>query len=401
MRFIPFLGMLVMLGIAWLLSTNRRAVSWRLVATGTALQFAFALLILRTEAGRVAFAAATDAVSAFLDFTDAGAGFIFGEGFGEHFFAFKVLPTIIFFSSFITILYYLGWIQGVVTGFARGMMWLMGTSGAESLSASGNIFVGQTEAPLLIRPYVGTMTKSELMAVMTGGFATIAGGVLAAYVGMGVPAGHLIAASVMSAPAALVMAKIMFPETEESLTRGTVKIDPERPWANVIDAAAEGAGAGLKLALNVGAMLLAFIALIAMINAAISGIGGWFGVEGLTLQVILGWVLRPLAFLMGVEWAEADELGALLGIKTILNEFVGYAELQRMVEAGEVSTRTQVIATYALCGFANFSSIAIQIGGIGGIAPERKHDLARLGLRAMIAGSLACFQTATIAGILL
>jgi CNT family concentrative nucleoside transporter len=239
------------------------------------------------------------------------------------------------------------------------------------------------------------------MAVMTGGFATIAGGVLAAYVGMGVPAGHLIAASVMSAPAALVMSKLMFPETEESLTKGTVKIDPERPWANVIDAAAEGAGAGLKLALNVGAMLLAFIALFAMINAAIGGVAGWFGVEGLTLQSILGWVLRPLAFMMGVEWAEADKLGALLGIKTILNEFVGYAELQRMVAAGEVSERTQVIATYALCGFANFSSIAIQIGGIGGIAPERKQDLARLGLRAMVAGSLACFQTATIAGILL
>ena len=401
MWWIPFLGMLVMLGIAWAMSTNRRAVNWRLVVTGTALQFAFALVILRTEVGRATFAGMTDAVSAFLDFTDAGAGFIFGEGFGEHFFAFKVLPTIIFFSSFITVLYYLGLIQWVVKGFARAMMWLMGTSGAESLSAAGNIFVGQTEAPLLIRPYVGTMTMSELMAVMTGGFATIAGGVLAAYVGMGVPAGHLIAASVMSAPAALVMAKLMFPETEESLTKGSVKIDPERPWANVIDAAAEGAAAGLKLALNVGAMLLAFIALIAMINAAIAGVAGWFGVEGLTLQVILGWLLRPLAFLMGVEWAEADELGSLLGIKTILNEFVAYAELERMQGEGLISERTEIIATYALCGFANFSSIAIQIGGIGGIAPERKSDLARLGLRAMVAGSLACFQTAAIAGILL
>lgn len=398
---IPVLGMLVMLALAWALSTNRRAINWRTVLTGTALQFVFALLILRTWAGQALFAGATDAVTAFLDFTDAGASFIFGEGFGEHFFAFKVLPTIIFFSSFITILYYLGWIQWVVKGFARVMMWLMGTSGAESLSASGNIFVGQTEAPLLIRPYVGTMTKSELMAVMTGGFATIAGGVLAAYVGMGVPAGHLIAASVMSAPAALVMAKLMFPETEESLTKGSVKIDPERPWANAIDAAAEGAGAGLKLALNVGAMLLAFIALIAMLNAALGGIAGWFGVEGLTLQSILGWVLKPLAWLMGVEWAEADEVGALLGIKTILNEFVGYAEMQRMVGEGMISERSQVIATYALCGFSNFSSIAIQIGGIGGIAPERKQDLARLGLRAMIAGSLACFQTATIAGMLL
>jgi CNT family concentrative nucleoside transporter len=218
---------------------------------------------------------------------------------------------------------------------------------------------------------------------------------------MGVPAGHLIAASVMSAPAALVMAKLMFPETEESVTRGTVKLDPERPWANVIDAAAEGAGAGLKLALNVGAMLLAFIALIAMVNAGLVHVGQWFGVEGMTLQVILGWLLRPLAFLMGVEWAEADEVGPLLGIKTIVNEFVGYAEMETMVAAGRLSERSEIIATYALCGFSNFSSIAIQIGGIGGIAPERKQDLARLGLRAMVAGSLACFQTATIAGLLL
>jgi CNT family concentrative nucleoside transporter len=398
---IPFLGMLAMLGIAWALSTNRRAINWRTVITGTALQFAFALLILRTAVGRGTFAYATQAVTAFLDFTDAGASFIFGPGFEEHFFAFKVLPTIIFFSSFITVLYYLGLIQWVVKGFARVMVWVMGTSGAESLSASGNIFVGQTEAPLLIRPYVGTMTHSELMAVMTGGFATIAGGVLAAYVGMGVPAGHLIAASVMSAPAALVMAKLMFPETEESVTRGTVKLDPERPWANVIDAAAEGAGAGLKLALNVGAMLLAFIALIAMVNAGLVHVGQWFGVEGMTLQVILGWLLRPLAFLMGVEWAEADEVGTLLGIKTIVNEFVGYAEMETMVAAGRLSERSEIIATYALCGFSNFSSIAIQIGGIGGIAPERKQDLARLGLRAMVAGSLACFQTATIAGLLL
>jgi len=398
---IAFLGMLVMLGIAWALSTNRRAIRWRTVVTGTALQFAFALLILKTAWGQAAFAGATTAVTAFLDFTDAGASFIFGPGFEEHFFAFKVLPTIIFFSSFITILYYLGLIQWVVKGFARVMMFVMGTSGAESLSASGNIFVGQTEAPLLIRPYVGSMTMSELMAVMTGGFATIAGGVLAAYVGMGVPAGHLIAASVMSAPAALVMAKMMFPETEESLTAGDVKLDVEKPWANVIDAAAEGAGAGLKLALNVGAMLLAFIALIAMVNGLLGHVGGWFGYEGLTLELILGWVFAPLAFLMGVPWAEASEVGSLLGIKTVVNEFVGYAEMEEMVAAGLISERSEIIATYALCGFSNFSSIAIQIGGIGGIAPERKQDLARLGLRAMVAGSLACFQTATIAGLLL
>ena len=398
---IAILGLFVMLGIAWALSTNRKAIRWRTVIAGTALQFLFAVLILKTSGGQFVFLKASEFVTAFLNFTDAGASFIFGDVFEEHYFAFKVLPTIIFFSSFITILYHLGVIQWVVKGFARVMMWVMATSGAESLSASGNIFVGQTEAPLLIRPYVGSMTMSELMAVMTGGFATIAGGVLAAYVGMGVSAGHLIAASVMSAPAALVMAKLMFPETEESLTAGEVKVDVERPWANVIDAAAEGAASGLRLALNVGAMLLAFIALIAMVNAGLGIVGGWFGYEGLTLELILGFLLRPLAWVMGVPWAEADEVGALLGIKTVVNEFVGYIRLEEMVQAGQLSERSEVIATYALCGFANFSSIAIQIGGIGGIAPERKKDLAKLGLRAMIAGTLACFQTATIAGLLI
>jgi CNT family concentrative nucleoside transporter len=444
---IALLGMAVMLLIAWSLSNNRRLIPWRTVITGTALQFVFALFILRTWVGELIFAKATEGVSAFLDFSDAGARFIFGDGFGEHFFAFKVLPTIIFFSSVITVLYYLGILQKIVKVFAWLMMRVMGTSGAESLSASANIFVGQTEAPLLIRPYVGTMTKSELMAVMTGGFATIAGGVMAAYVGMGVPAGHLIAASVMSAPAALVMAKLMFPETEESLTAGEVKVSVERPWANVIDAAATGATDGIKLALNVGGMLLAFIALIAVINAGIGGIGGWFGafpwialavglalalvlfalkhrrsaaalagvtvvltvlatlapasLEGLSLELIFGTLLRPLAWLMGVPWSEASQVGSLLGIKTVVNEFVGYVEMQKMVSAGELSPRSQAIATYALCGFSNFSSIAIQIGGIGSIAPERKADLARIGLRAMIAGSLACFQTAAIAGMLL
>lgn len=398
---IAILGLFVMLGIAWALSTNRKAIRWRTVVAGTGLQFVFALLILKTAGGELVFLKASQIVTAFLDFTDAGAEFIFGEGFEEHYFAFKVLPTIIFFSSFITIFYHLGVIQVVVKAFARVMMWVMATSGAESLSASGNIFVGQTEAPLLIRPYVGSMTMSELMAVMTGGFATIAGGVLAAYVGMGVSAGHLIAASVMSAPAALVMAKLMFPETEDSLTAGDVKVEVERPWANVIDAAAEGAASGLKLALNVGAMLLAFIALIAMVNAVLGWAGGWFGFPELSLELLLGWLLAPLAFVMGVPWEEASKVGSLLGIKTVVNEFVGYIQMQEMVAAGELSERSQVIATYALAGFSNFSSIAIQIGGIGGIAPERKHDLARLGLRAMIAGTLACFQTATIAGLLL
>jgi CNT family concentrative nucleoside transporter len=400
-RIVPFVGMLVMLLIAWSLSNNRRVVPWRLVLTGTALQVLFALFILRTWIGQEIFRRATEAVNVFLDFSDAGSRFIFGENFAEHFFAFKVLPTVIFFSAVITVLYYLGVLQWVVKGFAWVMVRVMGTSGAESLSASANIFVGQTEAPLLIRPYVGTMTRSELMAVMTGGFATIAGGVLAAYVGMGVPAGHLIAASVMSAPAALVMAKLMFPETEESLTKGEVRVSVERPWVNVIDAASSGAADGLKLTLNIAAMLLAFIAIIAMLNAFIGWVAGWFGFAAITIEAILGWLLQPLAWLMGVPWEESRQVGSLLGIKTVVNEFVGYVEMQEMVRAGELSPRSQAIATYALCGFSNFSSIAIQVGGIGGIAPERKADLARLGLRAMIAGSLACFQTATIAGILL
>jgi concentrative nucleoside transporter, CNT family len=401
LRLVSLLGLFTLLFIAWALSNNRRAIPWRTVAVGTLLQFGFALLILKTGPGQAFFGGATDVVTAFLNFTDAGASFVFGDNFTEHYFAFKVLPTIIFFSSFITVLYYLNVLQWVVKGFAWLMMRLMGTSGAESLSSSANIFVGQTEAPLLIRPYVGTMTRSELMAVMSGGFATIAGGVLAAYVGMGVSAGHLIAASVMSAPAALVMAKLMFPETEESLTAGEVKVAVEKPWVNVIDAAAEGATAGMKLVLNVAAMLIAFLAIIALLNALLGLVGGWVGYPGLTFEAILGWLLRPLAWVMGVPWEEADEVGALLGIKTVLNEFVGYVRLEEMVAAGQLSPRSEVIATYALCGFSNFASIAIQIGGIGAIAPERKGDLARIGLRAMVAGSLACFQTATIAGMLM
>jgi concentrative nucleoside transporter, CNT family len=411
-RLVSVLGMIVMLAIAWALSNNRKKIPWRTVIMGTLLQIGFAVLILKTPGGRGFFQRASDFVTGFLDFSDAGARFVFGDGFAEHFFAFKVLPTIIFFSSFITILYYLGVLQWVVKGFAWVMMRVMGTSGSESLSASANIFVGQTEAPLLIRPYVDTMTKSELMAVMTGGFATIAGGVLAAYVGMGVPAGHLIAASVMSAPAALVMAKLMFPEVEQSLTAGEVRVTVEKPWVNLIDAAAEGATAGLKLVLNVAAMLIAFLALIALVNAALIKVGQGinsmldpFGytliAEQLSLEWLFGFLLRPLAWLMGVPWNEAPQVGTLLGIKTVLNEFVGYVRMEEMVNAGQLSPRSEAIATYALCGFSNFSSIAIQIGGIGGIAPSRKGDLARLGLRAMIAGSLACFQTATIAGMLL
>jgi CNT family concentrative nucleoside transporter len=298
------------------------------------------------------------------------------------------------------------------------MMRTMKTSGAETLSAAGNIFLGQTEAPLVIKPFVKDMTRSELMAIMTGGFATVAGGVMAAYVGMLLHvfpdiAGHLMAASVMSAPAGLVFAKLMLPEKEQPKTRDSLHIEVEKPDANVIDAAARGAGEGLTLALNVGAMLLAFIALIAVLNALIS-LGSDFtrltdflqsrhalaAGEKLTLQTILGWILAPLAWLMGVPWKDAPEIGSLLGIKTAVNEFVGYLQMSTMVTTENLSPRSVIIATYALCGFANFSSIAIQIGGIGGLAPNRRHDLAKLGFRAMIAGTLASFMTATIAGML-
>lgn len=402
MVFRGLLGMVVMLGLAWALSTDRRRIPWRVVLVGTGLQLFLALLILKTELGGRFFDATRQGVTTFLNYADEGSRFIFGEGFEEHYFAFKVLPTIIFFSSFIAVLYHFGVIQWLVRWIARFMMKFMGTSGSESLASAGNIFVGQTEAPLLLRPYVGAMTQSELMAVMSGGFATIAGGVLAAYVGMGISAGHLVAASVMSAPAALVMAKLMHPESEESVTAGEVSMEVEKSYVNTVDAAAQGAGQGLKLALNVGAMLLAFTALLAVVNGAFGAVGELFGQEGWALEALLGWLLAPLAWLMGVPWDEAHRVGALLGVKTMVNEFIAYQQLSEIVKGDEpLSERSTVIATYALCGFANFSSIAIQIGGIGAIAPERKQDLARLGVRAMIAGTLACFQTAIIAGLLL
>ncbi len=402
MKLVGLLGLLVMPAIAYGCSWDRKRFPWRIVLGGMGMQVLLGLIILRTSLGKAVMGKVSATVTEFLDLADRGSAEIFGPNFTDHYFAFKVLPTIIFFSSFIAVLYYFGVIQLVVKVFAKVMMRLLGTSGAESLSAAANIFVGQTEAPLLIRPYVGSMTRSELMAVMTGGFATVAGGVLAAYIGMGMSAGHLIAASVMSAPAALVMAKIMLPEREVSQTAGEVKMDVKLPWVNVIDAAAQGAGDGLKLALNVGAMLLAFLGLIAVVDWGLAPIGSLVGIEALSLKMILGVLFAPLAWVMGVPWSEATTVGSLLGIKTAANEFIAYAELSKMLEGDvQLSERSVVISTYALCGFANFSSIAIQIGGIGTIAPERKSELAKLGMRAMIAGSLACFQTATIAGLLL
>jgi CNT family concentrative nucleoside transporter len=300
-----------------------------------------------------------------------------------------------------SVLYHIGIMQKVVEGTAKVMMKVMGTSGAESLSAAANIFVGQTEAPLVVKPFVEKMTKSELMALMTGGMATVAGGVLAAYVGMGVDAGHLLAASVMSAPAALVCAKLMVPETEQSQTEGVIKVDLPKTHANLIDAAASGASEGLSLALNVGAMLLAFIALIAMLNGMLGWAGDLVGYPQLSFEFLIGYVFAPFAFLMGVPWDDCIQVGVMLGKKIVVNEFVAYMDLQAAIASGAISQRAIDITTYALCGFANFSSIAIQLGGIGGLAPSRRQDLAKLGIKSLIGGTLACFMTACIAGLLL
>jgi CNT family concentrative nucleoside transporter len=431
-RLRSLVGLFALTLIAWLLSMDRRRVPWRVVIWGISLQLVFALFILKTPAGARVFDTMNTVVVALLGFTVDGARFVFGNlvdnnvpigtggpGNGAFtavpgqvantgsYFAFTVLPTIIFFCSLMTVLYHLGIMQKAVRAVAWVMQRTMGTSGAETLSAAGNIFVGQTEAPLLIKPFVERMTISELMAVMTAGFATVAGGVMAAYVGMLLLhfpdiAGHLMAASVMSAPAALVVAKLMVPETGEPETRNTLEIQVERPDVNVIDAAARGASEGLFLALNVGAMLLAFVALIYLFNGLLGWAGGLAGLEGLTLEKILGWVLAPLAWLMGVSWHDAPTVASLMGIKTVLNEFFAYIQLAGLLQGDQVlEPRSVVIVTYALCGFANFSSIAIQLGGIGGIAPTRRHDLSRLGLRAMIGGTIAAFMTATVAGMIL
>ncbi|HET6417478.1 MAG TPA: nucleoside transporter C-terminal domain-containing protein [Polyangiales bacterium] len=418
-RLVSLAGLLAMVGIAWLLSRHRDRVPWRVVSWGIGLQVSFGVFVMKTDLGLRVFAILNDMMLALLGFTAKGTEFVFGDFASEKFtIAINVLPTLIFFSSLMTILYYLGIMQRLVGLFAWVMRRTMGTSGSETLSAAANTFVGQTEAPLMVAPFVRTMTISELMAVMTGGFATVAGGVLAAYVGLlkGVfpdIAGHLIAASVMSAPAALVIAKVMCPETEVSETAGSLGVEIDQPDANVIDAAARGAYEGMKLALNVGAMLLAFIALIALANALIGLPFGlyndWMGLEGsaaiepLTLQRILGWLFWPFAFLIGVPAAECASVGTLLGEKLVLTEFIAYLHLYESLSEGvaALSPRTVVITSYALCGFANFGSIGIQLGGIGGIAPERRHDIARLGLRAMFGGLLASLMTAAVAGMLL
>jgi CNT family concentrative nucleoside transporter len=442
-RAVGLLGIATMVGLAWLMSYDRKRINWRLVASGLGLQAVFGIIVLKTDLGRAIFAKVGDLITQLLGFQEQGARFVFGNlvqsavpvtGEGATatmmaqtgaYFAFNVLPTIIFFSALMSVMYYLGIMQLIVRSLAIVMQRTLRTSGAETLSASGNIFLGQTEAPLLIKPFVGKMTRSELNTVMVGGFATVAGGVLAAYVGMlsgffpGIAA-HLLAASVMNAPAGLYLSKILMPETEVPETSAGVKAADavvERPpnvggWRarlltsdtsdnSVIEAAANGAAQGVQLAINVAAMLMAFVALVALLNAMLGWTGGLVGYDGLSLQSILGFFLRPLAWVMGVPWADTSYVGSLIGLKASLNEFVAYAQFATDLNAAQVlEPRSAIILTYALLGFANFSSIAIQIGGIGGLAPERRKDIAALGLRAMVAGNLAAFTSASLAGML-
>ncbi len=430
-RLVGVLGIAIMVVLAVLLSYDRKRIDWRLVASGLLLQVLFGLVVLKTDVGQAFFHRVGDIVTGLLGFQEQGARFVFGNlvqstvpvgtptpagGIDQTagyvaatgaYFAFNVLPTIIFFSALMSVLYYLNVMQLVVKGIAWVMQKTLRTSGAETLSASGNIFLGQTEAPLLIKPFVRSMTSSELVTVMTGGFATVAGGVLAAYVGMlrgSFPdiAGHLLAASVMNAPAGLYLSKILLPEAGVPATQGSLRMEVEKTESNVIEAAAGGAAQGVQLAINVAAMLMAFVALVALLNYGLGWIGGLMGHPELTLQQVLGQLLRPVAWLMGVPWSETGYVGGLIGIKVVLNEFVAYAQFAANLGAGvPLSPRSAVILTYALLGFANFSSIAIQIGGIGGLAPERRGEIARFGLRAMIAGNLAAFISATIAGMLI
>ncbi|GAB6136915.1 NupC/NupG family nucleoside CNT transporter [Halanaerobaculum tunisiense] len=393
-KFIGIIGIFVLLGIAYAISENRSEIDLHPVIGGISLQLIFALLILKVPLTKAGFEKLSDGVVKILSFSNDGADFLFGSLMDSGAFALSVIPTIIFFSSLMSVLYYLGVVQKVVKIMAQIMKKVMNLSGAESLSAAANVFVGQTEAPLVVKRYVPDMTRSEIMALMTGGMSTVAGGVMAGYIGMGIDAGYLLAASIMSAPAALVMAKIIVPETKEAATSGETEIDLDVDNANLIDAAAEGASEGLQLALNVAAMLLAFVALIALINYPLD-------LLGTSLEEILGYIFAPLSFVMGVPVADIQEVGSLLGQKMAINEFVAYASLSEMLEAGKLAAKSELIATFALCGFSNFSSIAIQVGGIGSLAEERRGEIAALGIRALIAGSLATYMTATIAGMLI
>ncbi|EJO5347401.1 NupC/NupG family nucleoside CNT transporter [Clostridium botulinum] len=405
-RFISLIGIFVFLGLCYLISENKKKVSLKLISGGIIIQFFFAFLILKTSIGRVTFEKLSDFVTAILGFTKNGSEFLFGglvtnvDSYG-FIFAFQILPTIIFFSSLMAVLYYLGVMQFLIKHIANFMAKTLGTSGAESMSAAANIFVGQTEAPLIVQPYIEKMTRSELHSIMVGGMATVAGSVMAGYISMGVSSAHLLSASIMSAPAAFVAAKIIVPETEEPITKGKVSCEVEKLDKNVIDAAARGASEGLQMALNVGAMLIAFVALIAMLNAGLEGIGHLVGINGLTFENVLGYVCSPFAFVMGIPSQDMVTAGSLIGQKTVINEFVAYSNLSTLIKQGTLHPRTVTILTYALCGFANFSSIAVQLGGIGGLAPKRRSEIAQLGLKALVGGTVASFLTACIAGILI
>ena len=417
-RLQPLIGLVGILGLAYTLSTNRRAISLRIVGWGLALQVLFALLVLKTEIGIRAFQWLGNKVQDLLHYSVEGSRFVFGplgdvavwsrvmnntlgaEG-GQYavIFAFQILPTIIFIAALLAILYFLGVMQVIVRMFAVVMNKVMGASGAESLNVAASIFMGQTEAPLTIRPFLARMTQSELMTVMTSGMAHISGGIMAAYIAFGIEARHLLTAVIMTAPGTLMMAKMFVPETETPETRGTVKLQIEKTDVNVIDAAGRGTTEGLHLAMNVGAMLISFVAMIFLFNGILGAIGNAIGVPGLSMQMIFGWVFAPVAWSLGVPWRDAATIGNLLGTRMVLNEFIAFAQLGALRES--LDPRSFTIATFALCGFANFASIGMQIGGIGTLAPTRRSDLARLGLRAMLAGTLANFITAIIVGFLL
>jgi len=403
-RLTGILGLVVILGIGIAFSRNRRAISWRVVAWGIGLQLLFAVFVLRVPVGQEFFKWLGATVTKILNFSYAGSEFVFGEIGKQHssigvVFAFQIMPAIIFVSALFAIMYYLGIMQMVVKALAVAMNKIMGASGAESLNVAASIFMGQTEAPLTIRPFLPRMTRSELMTVMTAGMAHVSGSIMAAYIAFGIEARHLLTAVIMTAPGTIMMAKVLEPETEVPETLGGVKVDIPRTDVNVLDAAARGTSEGLHLMLNVIAMLISFIALIALVNGLFGWIHGglpWFPES---LQTVLGWIFRPIAWVMGVPWHDSGSVGALLGERMVINEFIAYAHLGPMKATLDPVSFT--IATFALCGFANLSSVGIQIGGIGALAPERKHDLARLGFRAMIAGTLANFLSATLAGILL
>jgi CNT family concentrative nucleoside transporter len=420
LRLQPLVGLCLVLGVAYALSTNRKAIRPRIVLWGLGLQFLFALIVLKTDVGQRVFQTLGDKIQQLLGFATVGSAFVFGplgdrniwgqamtKVFGEAggqysvIFAFQILPTIIFIAALFAVLYYFGVMQIIVRLFAVVMNRVMGASGAESLNVAASIFMGQTEAPLTIRPYLAKMTQSELMTVMTSGMAHISGGIMAAYIAFGIAPKHLLTAVIMTAPGTLLMAKMFVPETDTPETMGTVKLEVANTDVNVIDAAGRGTGEGLHLAMNVLAMLISFVSLIALTDALLGWAGPWVHVPGLSLEMIFGVVFAPVAWSLGVPWHDAPTIGNLLGTRMVLNEFIAFAQLGPMIQHNLLDPRSATIATFALCGFANFASIGIQVGGIGALVPERRHDLARLGLRAMLAGTMANFLTAIIVALLM